>query len=228
MKVRELFDELMAFGVEGMTISPGYSYAKAPDQDLFLARKQTIELFEKILAARPKKWKFNQSPLFLEFLRGKWDLDCTPWGSPAYNLFGWQKPCYLLDEGYTKTFDELLNRTDWDNYGHQSGNSKCRDCMVHCGYEPSAVAETFNSLRGFTATAFATIFGFVPRWLQKRVPQKDLVYFTPSDKVNPLNIVESPVRMTHNSGSHSPAPRLVQIELTPQRNVPQPVDSSCP
>jgi hypothetical protein len=97
--------------------------------------------------------------LFLEFLRGNYDLDCTPWGSPSYSIFGWQRPCYLLGEGYCQSFGELMETTDWFAYGRKSGNSKCRDCMVHCGYEPSAVAATFGSIRGFFQTAKATLWG---------------------------------------------------------------------
>ena len=113
------------------------------------------------LLDRPKKsWRFNQSPLFLEFLRGRFDLECTPWGNPTYNLFGWQKPCYLLQEGYCGSFKELMETTDWDSYGRCSGNPKCTDCMVHSGYEPSAVAQTFGSWKGFLRTAKVTLFGF--------------------------------------------------------------------
>src|SRR3954451_1795864 len=157
--MREFFDEMMRLGVEGMTISPGYSYEKAPDQDHFLVRRQTTELFAAILARAKRGWRFNQTPLFLEFLRGRYDLECMPWGSPSYSIFGWQRPCYLLGEGYCHSFRELMETTNWDSYGHKSGNPKCRDCMVHCGYEPSAVAATFGSLRGFSATARATLMG---------------------------------------------------------------------
>ena len=158
-RYRAFFDELMDLGVEGMMISPGYGYEKAPDQEHFLKREQTQGLFRELLSNMKRRWKFNQSPLFLEFLQGHWDLECTPWGSPTYNVFGWQKPCYLLDEGYCETFAELLATTHWEKYGHSSGNPKCRDCMVHCGYEPSAVAAAFGSLRGLMATARHTIFG---------------------------------------------------------------------
>ncbi|HEX4131220.1 MAG TPA: adenosyl-hopene transferase HpnH [Pirellulales bacterium] len=158
-RFREFFDAMMDLGVEGMMISPGYSYEKAPDQDHFLKREKTARLFYRLLSNPKRQWRFNLSPLFLEFLRGKLDLECTPWGTPTYNLFGWQRPCYLLGEGYTATFQELLDTTDWSAYGRRSGNPKCRDCMVHCGYEPTAVAETFGSLRGFLLTARLTLFG---------------------------------------------------------------------
>ena len=112
-RVRKFFDEMMALGVEGMTISPGYSYQKAPDQQHFLKRARTQELFSKILARPKPGWQFNQSPLFLDFLMGRREYQCTPWGNPTYNVFGWQKPCYLLQEGYTTTFQELMASTEW-------------------------------------------------------------------------------------------------------------------
>jgi len=156
--VREFFDDLMEIGVEGMMVSPGYAYEKAPDQQHFLKRRETNELFEMILSNRKKGWRFNQSPLFLEFLMGMREYECTPWGNPCYNLFGWQRPCYLLAEGYADTFDELLQETDWDNYGHTSGNPKCAQCMVHSGYEPTAVDHTFASFRGMWGTIKAMVF----------------------------------------------------------------------
>jgi hopanoid biosynthesis associated radical SAM protein HpnH len=151
-RVREFFDEMMKLGVEGMMLSPGYSYQKAPDQESFLAREATKKLFSEILKDRKKSWKFNLSPNFLEFLQGHVDYDCTPWGNPTYNIFGWQKPCYLLQDGYARTFKELIETTDWSKYGHRSGEARCRDCMVHCGYEASSVDDTFGSLAGFLRT----------------------------------------------------------------------------
>lgn len=154
-----MFDTLMKMGVEGMMVSPGYQYEKAPDQEHFLGRDQSVELFRKVLKNQKRSWVFNQSPLFLEFLKGNWQLECTPWGNPTYNLFGWQKPCYLLQEGYASSFQELMATTDWDAYGRGSGNSKCQDCMVHCGYEPSAVDATFGTLSGLMESAKRTLFG---------------------------------------------------------------------
>jgi len=154
--VRAFFDEMMDLGVEGMMLSPGYSYDKAPDQQHFLGRARTRRLFRAMLANRKAKWVFNQSPLFLEFLMGKRDYPCTPWGMPTFNLFGWQKPCYLLQDGYADTFEELMQATEWANYGTESGNPKCANCMVHSGYEASAVNDTFGSLNGFLATVRAT------------------------------------------------------------------------
>jgi len=153
-RVRKFFDEMMALGVEGMMISPGYSYQKAPDQKNFLTRNKTRELFARILGNRKRGWRFNQSPLFLEFLMGRVDYQCTPWGNPTYNIFGWQRPCYLLQDGYAKTFRELMDSTDWDRYG-TGRNNKCANCMVHCGYEASAVADTFGSLSGLGRTVRA-------------------------------------------------------------------------
>jgi hopanoid biosynthesis associated radical SAM protein HpnH len=153
----QFFDDMMALGVEGMMLSPGYSYQKAPDKSHFLQRQKTQALFTELLKKRKRSWKFNLSPLFLEFLQGHVDMECTPWGNPTFNIFGWQKPCYLLQEGYVQTFKELMDLTVWENYGHKSGNDKCKDCMVHCGYEPTAVDETFGSLSGFARTARAAM-----------------------------------------------------------------------
>jgi hopanoid biosynthesis associated radical SAM protein HpnH len=156
--VRAFFDEMMELGVEGMMLSPGYSYDKAPDQKHFLGRARTRRLFRAILANRKPTWQFNQSMLFLEFLMGKRDFKCTPWGMPTYSIFGWQKPCYLLQDGYTDSFDELMTSTEWANYGTESGNPKCANCMVHSGYEASGVDYTFSSLKGLWAAAKATLF----------------------------------------------------------------------
>jgi len=156
--VRAFFDEIMTLGVEGMMLSPGYSYDKAPDQKHFLGRARIRRLFRAILSNRKPDWRFNMSPLFLEFLMGKRQYACTPWGMPTYNIFGWQKPCYLLQDGYADTFQELMEATQWHEYGTESGNPKCANCMVHSGYEASAVNYTFSSLRGFLETAKATLF----------------------------------------------------------------------
>ena len=159
LRMRAFFDEMMGLGVEGMMLSPGYSYSKAPDQEHFLRRGRTHDLFSKTLSNARKHWKFNQSPLFLQFLMGKRDYECTPWGNPTFNLFGWQRPCYLLQEGYADSFQELMETTRWEHYGRKSGNEKCQDCMVHCGYEATAVDDTFSSWKGFKDTLVATITG---------------------------------------------------------------------
>jgi hopanoid biosynthesis associated radical SAM protein HpnH len=160
--VRAFFDEMMALGVEGMMLSPGYAYDKAPNQEQWLGKDRTRSLFRKILSNRNPEWVFNLSPLFLEYLMGHRDYSCTPWGMPTYNLFGWQKPCYLLQDGYADTFAELMASTEWSRYGTESGNPACANCMVHSGYEATAVHDTFNSLSGFIATVRATLFSKYP------------------------------------------------------------------
>jgi len=185
--VRSFFDEMMALGVEGMMLSPGYSYDKAPDQKHFLGRARTRRLFRAILSNRKPTWRFNQSMLFLEFLMGKRDFRCTPWGMPTYSIFGWQKPCYLLQDGYADTFNELMTTTEWDNFGTESGNPKCANCMVHSGYEASGVDYTFGSLKGLFAAAKATLF-------------------TKNDDDEAYRMLNEPVRPVH---SYNP---LVQIE----------------
>jgi len=155
--VRAFFSEMMDAGVEGMMISPGYSYDKAPDQQLFTGRAGNQSMFRRILSNRDPRWRFNMSPLFLEFLMGKRHLACTPWGMPGYGIFGWQKPCYLLQDGYADSFQELLDSTTWEAYGYESGNPKCANCMLHSGYEASAVDYTFSP-RGMFATVRAMLF----------------------------------------------------------------------
>src|SRR6202521_1870597 len=157
--VRAFFDEMMELGVEGMMLSPAYSYDKAPDQQHFLGRARTRRLFRAMLSNRSKKWRFNQSALFLEFLMGKREYACTPWGMPTFNVFGWQKPCYLLQDGYADSFAELLETTAWENYGTESGNPKCANCMVHSGYEASAVNDLFGSVSGMWQEVKARMFG---------------------------------------------------------------------
>jgi len=158
-QMRRFFDDMMELGVEGMMISPGYSYDKAPDQEHFLRRERSHKLFSSMLESPRRSWRFNQSPLFLQFLMGKRDFECTPWGNPTYNVFGWQRPCYLLQDGYAKTFRELMEETNWSAYGHKSGNPRCQDCMVHCGFEPTAVRATFDSPRAMGATIAAMLTG---------------------------------------------------------------------
>jgi hopanoid biosynthesis associated radical SAM protein HpnH len=122
----------------GVSISPGYAYERAPDQEHFLNRRKTKELFRRVFAlGRGKKWRFMHSGLFLDFLAGNREFLCTPWGMPTRNIFGWQKPCYLLGEGYAHSFKELMETTDWDAYG-TGRYEKCANCMAHCGYEPTA------------------------------------------------------------------------------------------
>ena len=144
-EVAEFMDTAMGLGVEGVTISPGYNYERAPRQDVFLKKQESKQLFRNIFKlGKGKKWRFNQSSLYLDFLAGNQTYACTPWGNPTRNVFGWQKPCYLLvGEGYAHTFKELMEDTNWNNYG-TGRNPKCANCMVHCGYEATAVDDTFN------------------------------------------------------------------------------------
>ena len=141
-RVAKFFDDVRAMGVDGITVSPGYAYERAPDQAHFLSRTRTKQLFRDILqrGRGGRSWSFSQSSLFLDFLAGNQEYRCTPWGNPTRNVFGWQRPCYLLGEGYAQTFRELMEETNWDSYG--TGNyEKCADCMVHSGYEATAVAD---------------------------------------------------------------------------------------
>ncbi|MDP6120938.1 MAG: adenosyl-hopene transferase HpnH [Rhodospirillales bacterium] len=142
-EVADFFDFVtLDLKIEGITVSPGYAYERAPDQEHFLARAKTKELFRNVFRlGRGRKWRFSQSSLFLEFLAGNQAYHCTPWGNPTRNVFGWQRPCYLLAEGYARSFKQLMEEIAWDTYG--TGNyEKCADCMVHCGYEPTAVTDT--------------------------------------------------------------------------------------
>jgi hopanoid biosynthesis associated radical SAM protein HpnH len=152
--LREFFDFVSTLGTDGIMVSPGYSYEKAPDQDHFLKRERTKDFFRRVLAG--KRWDFNHSPLFLEFLQGKREYQCTPWGNPNYSVLGWQKPCYLMSDGYTNTFQELMEETDWDRYG-TGRDPRCADCMVHCGYEPTAVMDAVSSPMKMVQSAFATL-----------------------------------------------------------------------
>ena len=141
-RVAKFFDDVTTIGIDGITVSPGYAYERAPDQLHFLNRARTKQLFRDIFrrGRNGRAWSFSQSGLFLDFLAGNRDYRCTPWGNPTRTVFGWQRPCYLLGEGYAKTFDQLMEETDWDSYG--TGNyAKCADCMVHSGYEATAVQD---------------------------------------------------------------------------------------
>ena len=152
-EVAEFLDYAMELGIEGITIAPGFSYERAPQQDVFIKGKDVKELFRGIFRIGKEKkrsWKLNHSSLYLDFLAGNQDYQCTPWGNPTRNVFGWQKPCYLLaDEGNAASFQELLNDTPWEKYGN-STNPKCAGCMAHCGYEATAVEDMLkNPLKAF-------------------------------------------------------------------------------
>jgi len=164
-EVAAFLDDAMALGVEGVTISPGFSYQHAPQQDVFIQRNASKQLFRNIfMLGKKRRWRLNHSSLFLNFLAGNETYRCTPWGNPTRNVFGWQKPCYLLvDEGYAPTFKALMEETKWDRYG-TGNNPKCANCMAHCGYEATAVNDALGhplkglrvSLRGpKTAGPFA-------------------------------------------------------------------------
>ncbi len=140
--VAEFFDYCMELGVEGITVSPGYAYERAPDTEHFLSRRKTKQLFRDVFKlGANKNWRFSQSTLFLDFLAGNQAYKCTPWGNPTRNVFGWQRPCYLLGEGYAPSYHALMDETDWDAYG-TGKYEKCAECMVHCGYEATAVMDT--------------------------------------------------------------------------------------
>ena len=173
-EVADFFDHAMKLRIEGITVSPGYSYQHAPRQDVFLGRRESKHLFRDIFRKgreRGSKWRFNQSSLFLDFLAGNRSYQCTPWSNPTYNIFGWQKPCYLLvDEGYAKSFRELMETTDWGAYG-TGRNPKCDNCMAHCGYEGTAVEDTVtNPLRALGVALFG------PRLEGELAPELPVVY----------------------------------------------------
>jgi hopanoid biosynthesis associated radical SAM protein HpnH len=173
-EVADFFDYAMTLGIEGVTVSPGYSYDHAPRQDVFLGRKQSKQLFREIFRKgkeRNSRWHFNQSSMFLDFLAGNQSYQCTPWSNPTYNVFGWQKPCYLLvDEGYASTFKELMETTQWENYG-TGRNPKCDNCMAHCGYEGTAVEHTLaNPLKALQVMLFG------PRLDGEMAPELPIVH----------------------------------------------------
>jgi hopanoid biosynthesis associated radical SAM protein HpnH len=154
--VRDVLDFLNDdLKVDNMQISPAYAYEKAPDQEHFMGVERTRAIFKEAFAdGRRQKWRLNHSPLFLDFLEGKVDFSCTAWGIPCYSVFGWQRPCYLLSDGYVGSYRELLETTEWENYG-RGRNPKCANCMAHCGYEPTAVMSTMGSLKESLRAAVA-------------------------------------------------------------------------
>jgi hopanoid biosynthesis associated radical SAM protein HpnH len=180
-RVAAFFDEMNAIGLDGITVSPGYAYERAPDQEHFLNRERTKNLFRGILSRGKggKKWPFSQSAMFLDFLAGNQTYHCTPWGNPTRTVFGWQKPCYLLGEGYVQTFRELMEQTDWDSYG--VGNyEKCANCMVHCGFEATAVIDSVK--RPLTA------FGVMMKGVKTEGPMAPEI---PLDHARPAEFVFS-------------------------------------
>jgi hopanoid biosynthesis associated radical SAM protein HpnH len=145
--VRDVLDFLNDdLKVDAMMISPAYAYEKAPDQEHFLGVEQTRKLFREAFDGKRKKWRLNHSPLFLDFLEGKQEFSCTAWGIPSYSVLGWQRPCYLMSDGYATSYKELIETTDWDSYG-RGKDPRCANCMAHCGYEPTSVIASMDSLR---------------------------------------------------------------------------------
>jgi hopanoid biosynthesis associated radical SAM protein HpnH len=180
-RVANFFDEMTRLGLDGITVSPGYAYERAPDQAHFLNREKTKQLFRGILSRGRggKKWSFTQSAMFLDFLAGNQTYRCTPWGNPTRTVFGWQRPCYLLGEGYAETFKQLMEETDWERYG--VGNyEKCANCMVHCGFEATAVTDSFK--RPLTA------LGVMMRGVRTDGPMAPEI---PLDKQRPAELVFS-------------------------------------
>ena len=191
-RVAKFFDDAMAMGIDGIMTSPGYAYERAPDQKHFLSRQKTKQLFRDILArGKGKGWKFTQSPLFMNFLAGNENYRCTPWGKPTRNVFGWQRPCYLLGEGYAKTFKELMDTTDWDKYG--TGNyEKCADCMVHSGYESTAVMDAVKS-----PLKTLKVFARGPKLTGPMAPEIDLSNQRPADYVFSRHVQDKMAQLQH-------------------------------
>jgi hopanoid biosynthesis associated radical SAM protein HpnH len=202
-RVARFFDAVTEIGIDGITVSPGYAYERAPDQAHFLNRRRTKELFREIFKREPKghggrRWSFNQSGLFLDFLAGNQSYRCTPWGNPTRNYFGWQRPCYLVGEGYAKSFKALMEETDWDAYG--TGNyEKCADCMVHSGYEATAV---IDSVRHPLKAAVASLRGV--RTSGEMAPEIPLDRQRPAEYVFSHHVEEA---MTRLGGSERLAQR---------------------
>jgi hopanoid biosynthesis associated radical SAM protein HpnH len=195
-RVARFFDEVMAMGVDGIMTSPGYAYERAPDQAHFLTRQKTKQLFRDILArGRGKGWKFTQSPLFMNFLAGNESYRCTPWGKPTRNVFGWQRPCYLLGEGYATSFAELMETTEWDRYG-TGAYEKCADCMVHSGYESTAVMDAVTSPLKTLAVALRG-----PKLEGAMAPEIDLSAQRPADYVFSRHVQEKMAALRHDKPS---------------------------
>jgi hopanoid biosynthesis associated radical SAM protein HpnH len=145
-QIATFFNFLMGLGVDGLMLSPAYDYPEAADQSAFLTRDKMVETFQRIFAQQDhSRWRFEHTPLFLEFLQGKQPLQCTAWGNPTRSVLGWQRPCYLIADGYAGSFEGLMQETEWERYG-RGRDPRCANCMMHCGYEPSAVRATSSSL----------------------------------------------------------------------------------
>ncbi len=199
-RVAKFFDDAMALGIDGIMTSPGYAYERAPDREHFLTRQKTKQLFRDILSrGKGRGWKFNQSPLFIDFLAGNQEYRCTPWGNPTRNVFGWQRPCYLLGEGYAKSYKELMETTDWDSYG--AGNyEKCADCMVHSGFEATAVMDSVKNPLKIAAVALRG-----PRTAGKMAPEISLERQRPAEFVFSRHVEGKMAELAHKK----PAPEVV-------------------
>ena len=197
-RMARFFDDVMEMGIDGISVSPGYAYERAPDQQHFLNRKATKDLFRGIFSRQKtakRKWEFNQSDLFLDFLAGNQTYHCTPWGNPTRTFFGWQRPCYLLGEGYAKTFKELMETTDWDAYG--TGNyEKCADCMVHSGYEATAV---MDSVKHPIKAAVVALRG--PKTDGAMAPDVSLDRQRPAEYVFSRHVQQAMEKIKHNKTS---------------------------
>ncbi|EQD26765.1 radical SAM family protein [mine drainage metagenome] len=198
-EVAKFFDYAMSLGIEGITVSPGYSYQHAPRNDVFLGRSQSKHLFRdvfKLGKQRKSKWVFNQSSLFLDFIAGNQTYQCTPWANPTYNIFGWQKPCYLLvDEGYAPTYKALMEETEWEKYG-VGINPKCANCMAHCGFEGTAVNDTFtHPLKAMRVALFG------PRTEGAMAPDLPVLYSSDQVDANAVHIPISAIQRSSNSSS---------------------------
>ncbi|ULU23616.1 adenosyl-hopene transferase HpnH [Dyella terrae] len=196
-EIAEFFDFAMSLGIEGITVSPGYSYQHAPRQDVFLGRTESKNLFRDVFRVgkeRKSKWVFNQSSMFLDFIAGNQSYQCTPWSNPTYNIFGWQRPCYLLvDEGYASSYKELMEDTAWDKYG-VGINPKCDNCMAHCGFEGTAVDDTFA--HPLKAARVAT---FGPRTDGAMAPDLPVLYGDRND-ATAIHIPISAIQRRNSSG----------------------------
>jgi hopanoid biosynthesis associated radical SAM protein HpnH len=177
--IAKFLDFCNEIGLDGVSISPGYAYERAADQEHFLARAKTKTLFRRIFElGKGRNWRLTHSPLYLDFLAGNREYHCTPWGMPTYSVFGWQKPCYLLGEGHVATFAELMETTDWDSYG-TGRYEKCANCQAHCGYEPTAANEAFGKPWEMVKLALSGI-----RTSGPLAPQIDLSRARPAEDVH--------------------------------------------
>ena len=212
-RIAGFFDAVTEMGIDGITVSPGYAYERAPDQAHFLNRRRTKELFRDIFRRDPnRRWSFNQSGLFLDFLAGNQTYHCTPWGNPCRNYFGWQRPCYLLGEGYARSFKELMEETDWDAYG--TGNyEKCAECMVHSGYEATAVVDAVHHPLKAAAAALRGV-----RTEGEMAPEIPLDRQRPAEYVFSRHVEEAMARLDRSGRAGKPA-------VQPARRVGQGVES---